>query len=58
MKHILKCVKCGEYTMKERCSVCDAECVSPKPVKYSPEDKYGNYRREVKKEDWIKRGLI
>ena len=58
MKHILKCVKCGKYSMKERCPVCDAECVIVKPAKYSPEDKYAKYRREAKKEELKEKGLL
>lgn len=33
--------------MKESC--CDEKTISLKPAKYSPEDKYGKYRREFKK---------
>ncbi len=51
-RHILKCVVCGSYTMKE--IHCGKKTISPKPMKYSPEDKYGKYRRQVKKE----KGLI
>lgn len=49
MKHILKCLKCGKYTLKEKCS-CGGKAVSAKPAKYSPEDKFGKYRRLAKKE--------
>ncbi len=48
MKKILKCIKCGKYTMKEICS-CGEKTISPKPAKYSPEDKFGEYRRLAKK---------
>jgi len=41
--------------MKEEC--CGVKCISPRPVKFSPEDKYGNYRREEKKKDLKKKGL-
>tara|TARA_Y100000310_G_C20608910_1_gene776975 strand:- start:880 stop:1050 length:171 start_codon:yes stop_codon:yes gene_type:complete len=47
MKHILKCSKCGKYTLKDKC--CGVKTLSPKPPKFSPEDKYGAYRREEKK---------
>ncbi len=57
MKHILKCSKCGTYTLKETCS-CGGSAVSPKPQKYSPEDKYGEYRRRAKKEILEKQGLL
>ena len=57
MEHILKCQSCGRYTMKETCS-CGGVAVNPKPAKYSPEDTYGKYRREAKKDDLKKEGLI
>ena len=48
MKHILKCTSCRNYTMKEECS-CGGKAVSAKPAKYSPEDRFGKYRRLAKK---------
>jgi|TARA_B100002003_G_C14120155_1_gene538734 H/ACA ribonucleoprotein complex subunit 3 len=57
MKHILKCQDCGEYTLKEKCK-CGGKAVLAKPPKYSPEDKYGKYRRQVKKPELEKKGLI
>ncbi|OIO61516.1 ribosome biogenesis protein [Candidatus Woesearchaeota archaeon CG_4_10_14_0_2_um_filter_33_10] len=57
MKHILKCISCGNYTLKEKCK-CGCKAVTPKPAKYTPEDKYGNYRREAKKDNLIKKGLL
>lgn len=49
MKHILKCENCKTYTMKEQCS-CGGKAATVKPAKYSPEDKYADYRRKAKKE--------
>lgn len=46
MKHIMKCPVCGTYTMKEE--HCGQKTLNPKPPKYSPEDKYGGYRRKAK----------
>ncbi len=46
---ILRCVNCCEYTLKARCPRCDSKCLSTKPAKFSPEDKYGYYRRLAKK---------
>ena len=57
MKTILKCQKCGKYTMKEKC-LCSGKCLTPKPAKYSPEDKYGSYRRKAKIDIFKKEGLI
>ncbi len=45
---ILKCNKCGKYTLERYCE-CGGNCLSPKPAKFSPEDKYGRYRLEYKK---------
>jgi H/ACA ribonucleoprotein complex subunit 3 len=47
MKKILKCKKCGKYTIKEKCE-CGGIAVIIKPPKYSPKDKYGKYRRQAK----------
>ena len=57
MKEILKCESCGKYTMKEACS-CNGKAITPKPAKFSPEDKYGAYRRKVKINEFEKRGLL
>lgn len=57
MKHILKCVKCSDYTLNEVCQ-CGAKALSPKPPKYSPEDKYSEYRRKVKETEWKDKGLL
>lgn len=57
MKHILKCMDCGEYTMKDAC-VCSGKALTPKPAKFSIEDKYGSYRRKAKLEAFKKEGYI
>lgn len=57
MKHILKCQQCSKYTMKEDCS-CGGKAISPKPPKYSPEDRFASYRREAKKEQLQKEGFL
>ena len=56
MKHILKCKKCKEYTML--LEHCGTKSSPIKPAKYSPEDRYGEYRRKVLKEDLIQKDLI
>lgn len=58
MKHILKCPGCGTYTLKEKCPKCASIVVSPKPAKYSPDDKYASYRRKAKEPMLKERGLI
>ncbi len=45
--HILKCPACDSYSLHEACP-CGGTRVSPKPAKWSPEDKYGAYRRKYK----------
>lgn len=46
---ILRCPQCGSYSLHEQCS-CGATRISPRPPKYSPEDKYASYRRKYKEE--------
>lgn len=48
MNSIRFCKKCKEYTMKATCSVCASAAIDPKPPKFSPLDKWGKYRREMK----------
>jgi len=57
MKHLLKCQKCGHYTMKEEHD-CGGTAVNPKPAKFTLEDKYGRLRREAKQKEWKKAGLL
>ena len=45
-----KCPSCGRYTLKDRCPECGEPTVSPIPPRFSPEDRYGEYRRRLKKE--------
>ncbi|MGB7968781.1 MAG: RNA-protein complex protein Nop10 [Methanobacterium sp.] len=44
-----KCKSCGEYTLTDKCP-CGGEVGVIYPPKYSPEDKYGKYRRMLKKQ--------
>ena len=43
--------------MKETCT-CNGKAITPKPSKFSPEDKYAQYRRKAKIDDFRKRDLI
>ena len=43
-----RCGPCGLYTLKDDCPKCKARTVMPLPPRYSPEDKYGKYRRQLK----------
>jgi len=48
-KHIMFCKKCKKFTIKDACA-CGSKTLTTKPAKYSPEDKWGKYRRRSKKE--------
>ena len=56
--HIFKCKSCNVYTMNDKCPKCGEKIFSPIPAKYSPEDPYGKYRREAKKDMMKEKGLI
>ena len=48
MRSILKkCSACGRYTLQEACPSCGARTGNPMPPRYSPEDRYGRYRRAL-----------
>lgn len=49
---VLRCGECGSYTLGERCPACGGESVSPKPARFSPEDRYGRYRRMLKRDQF------
>jgi H/ACA ribonucleoprotein complex subunit 3 len=46
-----KCQKCGTYTMKPACPKDGTATMSPLPPSFSPEDRYGKYRRLAKTKD-------
>ena len=56
-KHILRCTKCGKYTLHEECP-CGGKAQEVKPPRYSPEDPYGDYRRKAKEQAWREQGLL
>ncbi|MDY0266491.1 MAG: RNA-protein complex protein Nop10 [Methanimicrococcus sp.] len=49
-KRIKKCKSCARYTLSDTCPDCGGVCVNPRPAPYSPEDRYGKYRRMYKKD--------
>lgn len=57
MTHILKCTKCGNYTMKETCS-CGGEAVTSRPVRYAVDATTAKYRKMARKEELAKKGLL
>ncbi|MBD3387671.1 MAG: RNA-protein complex protein Nop10 [Candidatus Altiarchaeales archaeon] len=47
---IRKCPECGGYTLKESCGKCNVKSSQVGPARYSPEDPYGCYRRQMKEQ--------
>jgi H/ACA ribonucleoprotein complex subunit 3 len=45
-----RCRACGRYTLADVCPACGAPAGNPMPPRYSPEDRYGAYRRKLKRE--------
>lgn len=43
--------------MKEVC-ICGGKALTPRPAKFSVEDKYGDYRRKAKLSMFKKEGLL
>ncbi|KYK35467.1 MAG: RNA-protein complex protein Nop10 [Theionarchaea archaeon] len=43
-----KCTVCGKYTLKDVCT-CGGRADTVKPPRFSLEDKYGKYRRKLKR---------
>ena len=54
----MKCSKCSQYTIKDKCPKCNLKTINPKPPTYGPEDRYGDYRRKVKREIYKGDGLL
>jgi H/ACA ribonucleoprotein complex subunit 3 len=49
-KLLRKCSACGQYTIsKEVCPKCGGKTINPNPARFSLTDKYGKYRRKLKK---------
>lgn len=48
MRHIHTCPHCHSYTLEDSCPQCTQQTILARPPKYSPEDKYGEYRRKAK----------
>jgi len=40
-----RCTKCGKYTLDDLCQSCSSPTSTPVPVRFSPDDRYGEYRR-------------
>jgi len=50
---LLQCAEHG-YTLQAKCPKCAKATAQPGPAKYSPEDRYGVYRRKLKLMDRAK----
>ncbi len=56
-KHILFCESCKKFTMNEECD-CGMKTVSHKPLKFSLQEKYADYRRKAKEEHLLNKKII
>lgn len=45
---MLVCRACGRYALHAVCPECGAKTASPHPARFSPEDRFGKYRRRLK----------
>ncbi|RLG16695.1 RNA-protein complex protein Nop10 [Nanoarchaeota archaeon] len=52
------CPSCKRYTLKENCPSCGGKTILRVPPKFSPEDKYAKYRREVRRKLLKEVGLL
>lgn len=50
---IRKCPQCKQYTIKSVCPRCNIETIVPHPPRFSPEDKYVEYRIKIKYPDLL-----
>jgi len=41
------CTACGRYTLKSRCPACSGATRTPHPARFSPQDRWGRYRRAL-----------
>lgn len=48
MKKIRWCNFCKRYTLQENCPICGRKTKRKIPPKFSPEDRWGKYRRIAK----------
>ncbi|MFX0078035.1 MAG: RNA-protein complex protein Nop10 [Candidatus Hermodarchaeota archaeon] len=49
-KLLKKCSQCNTYTLnQEKCPTCNSSVKNAHPARFSIEDRYGSYRRKMKK---------
>ena len=57
MQDITYCAVCKKHTMKDTCD-CTLKTAPVGPMRYSPEDKYGSYRRKAKEAERKAQGVL
>ncbi|NLN71347.1 MAG: RNA-protein complex protein Nop10 [Thermoplasmatales archaeon] len=50
------CRSCRRYSMRLKCPECGSDTRHPAPPRYSPEDRYGEYRRKSIIEEYGENG--
>jgi H/ACA ribonucleoprotein complex subunit 3 len=53
--HIMRCQKCQSYTISDKCPKCGGPLENVFPPKFSPQDKYQQYRLDYFKEKMKKK---
>lgn len=43
------CTHCQTYTLDSVCAHCNKQTIEKYPPRFSPQDRYGAYRRKLKK---------
>lgn len=51
-----KCKECGIYSTKDVCPKCGNPTSTALPPRYSPDDRYGEYRRKSIAEEYGENG--
>ncbi|MBO7351543.1 MAG: RNA-protein complex protein Nop10 [Candidatus Methanomethylophilaceae archaeon] len=51
-----RCRDCGAYSTKEICPDCGARTETALPPRYSPDDRYGEYRRTAIEQEYGENG--
>ncbi|HIH96263.1 MAG TPA: RNA-protein complex protein Nop10 [Thermoplasmata archaeon] len=54
MRQLKRCPKCREYTLKVTCPKCKVRTEQAAPPKFSPEDRWGKYRRKLEQMSGVK----
>ena len=49
MTTLCYCKSCKLYTLDAVCNKCKERTISKNPPRFSPQDRYGEYRRKLKK---------